>query len=236
MGVRILDRFLDRSQYAIGGGTVLAARWHHRHSTDVDCFIDETTFRSAYESNWEFIMETLREREASGELTVRQQGPQALIMEFTDLGEMSIVSGSNLTRTQESPEYETSTGIRLEPTAEILAKKLVFRVLVGHLKQRDFFDLVVASKCAPKAYQMAMDVLAENERVGLAAILRGQLDHGTLEMGEVKEPYHPRVAEETWELAADLFEGKEIDLPPVPKRSSERERRPDRDDDFEMEL
>ena len=236
MGVRILDKFLDRSQYEIGGGTVLAARWHHRHSSDVDCFIDGNTFRSAYERNWELITETLREHEASGELTVRHQGPQMLIMEFTDLGEMSLISRINLTRTQESSEYERSTGIRLEPTAEILAKKLAFRVLVGHLKQRDFFDLVVASKYAPRAYQMAMDVLTEDEQVGLAAILRGQLDRGTLEMGEVKQPYHPLVAEETWDLAVDLLEGKEIDLPPVPLRSSAQERRHERDDDFGMEL
>ena len=24
----------------VGGGTVLAARWHHRHSTDIDLFYD----------------------------------------------------------------------------------------------------------------------------------------------------------------------------------------------------
>ena len=232
MGVRFLDRFWDRTQYEIGGGTVLAARWHHRYSNDVDCFMDENTFRSTYERNRELITEALRELETSGRLTARHHSSRMLIMEFADLGEMFLVSGGNLTPTQDTSECEASTGIRLESTADILAKKLAFRVLEGRWKQRDFFDLIVASRCAPLAFQTAMNVLTEAERDEIAEILRVQLECATLEMGEIKEPYHPHVAEKTWVLAANLFEGKEIDLPPIPEHSSVRER----DDDFGLEL
>lgn len=233
MGVSFLDRFWDRAQYEVGGETVLAARWHHRlHSSDVDCFMDENTFRSTYERKRGLITEALRELETSGRLIVRHHSSRMLIIEFADLGEMSLVSGSNLTPTQVTSECEASAGIRLESTAEILAKKLAFRVLEGRRKQRDFFDLIVASRCDPLAFQTAMNVLAEAERDEIAEILRVQLECATLEMGEIKEPYHPRVAEKTWELAANLFEGKGIDLPPIPERSSVRER----DDDFGLEL
>ena len=115
MGVRFLDRFWDRSQYEFGGGTVLAARWNHRHSSDVDCFMDENTFRLTYERNIGLITEAIRELEASGRLTSRHHSSRMLIMEFADLGEMSLVSGSILTRTRETSEYEAFTGIRLEP-------------------------------------------------------------------------------------------------------------------------
>ena len=32
---------LDTNQYRMGGGSILVARWHHRHSVDLDFFFDE---------------------------------------------------------------------------------------------------------------------------------------------------------------------------------------------------
>ena len=81
-----------------------------------------------------------------------------------------------------------------------------------------------------------MNVLTAAERDEIAGVLREQLERSTLEMGEIREPYHPSVASGTWELAADLFEGKEIDLPPIPERPSPGEQRRGRDDDFGLEL
>ena len=137
-------------------------------------------------------------------------------MNFAQLGEMSLVAGSRLTPVQESYEYEETTEIRLEPTCEILAKKLAFRVVDGRWKQRDFFDLVVASKCDPKAYEQAMDVLTRREKTAITEILRTRIGSSTLELGEVQDPYDKDVAEATWELAAKLFDGREIELPSLP--------------------
>ena len=39
--VSFLDPWIPRSAYAIGGGTVLAARWKRRFSADIDLFTDE---------------------------------------------------------------------------------------------------------------------------------------------------------------------------------------------------
>lgn len=237
-GIKLLDRFWDRSQYEIGGGTVLAARWHHRHSTDVDCFMNVDTFRSTYERNTSDLEEALSRIEEEGLLTSRSVDSRMLTMKFADLGEMSLISGHSLTRSPETSQFEETTEIRLEPTAEILAKKLAFRVVEGRWKQRDFFDLVVASKCDPDAYQVAMDVLSEGERTSIAQVLREQIGRSTLEMGMIEDPFDSNVADTTWELAADLFEGREIDLPSLQGRRSDkgRDQGLDRDDDFDFGL
>ena len=41
LAVETLDTCIGRETYQMGGGSVLAARWHHRHSTDIDLFFDE---------------------------------------------------------------------------------------------------------------------------------------------------------------------------------------------------
>lgn len=196
---------------------MLAARWNHRHSTDVDCFMKEDLFRSVYELKASNMREMLQELEDDGELTFGELNSRMLVIEFPDLGSMSLISGTNLVRIQDTLECEEATRVRLESSAEILAKKLAFRVVDGRWMQRDFFDLVIASKCDPIAYSLAMDVLTEEERSSVANILRLRLTCSTLELGEIQNPFHADVADQTWELAAELFEGKEIELPPVPK-------------------
>ena len=39
--VETLDQWTGRDTYRMGGGSVLAARWGHRHSTYIDLFFDE---------------------------------------------------------------------------------------------------------------------------------------------------------------------------------------------------
>ncbi|MXW52419.1 MAG: hypothetical protein F4Z66_00220 [Gammaproteobacteria bacterium] len=219
-GVKFLDQFWDRSQYEIGGGTVLAARWHHRHSTDVDCSMNEETFRLVNENESSSMISSLGELEDIGALQDKELHSRVLVLDFTDLGQLSLVAGNRLTRSCQVQEYEVSTGIRLEPTAEILAKKIAFRVLDGRWKQRDFFDLVVSSNCEPEAYKIAIDVLTDKEKNAVGEILRSRLLGSTLEIGDVQEPFDQDVADSTWDLAAQLLEGKDINLPSLPGRET----------------
>lgn len=219
-GVKLLDRFWDRSQYEIGGGTVLAARWHHRHSTDIDCFIKEETFRVAYESDFSSMASLLEELEESGLLQTKELHSRVMVLDFSGLGQLALVASNNLMRGLRVQEYEMTTGVRLEPTAEILAKKIAFSVLDGRWKQRDFFDLVVASNLDPEALKTALDVLTDNEKRTVKEVLLSRLAGSTLELGEIRDPFDQDVADSTWELAAELFEGRDISLPPLPSGPS----------------
>lgn len=214
IGVQLLDKYWRRTQYTIGGGTVLAARWNHRHSTDIDCFMDEPTFRSIYRSSSNHMEETLNELEKTGQLKVKELELNLLVLEFPSLGELSLVADNPLTQNPKSREYEINTGIKLESTAEILAKKLAYRVAGGLWKQRDFFDLVVAHQRDPNAFSTAMDVLADGEKKAIAKTIGENLGNHTLELGNVREPYNQRIADMIWELSIDLFEGRPLKIPP----------------------
>jgi hypothetical protein len=158
----------------------------------------------------------LEELEESGQLQTKELHSRVMVLDFSRLGQLSLVAGSSITRSPRVQEFEVRTGIRLEPTAEILAKKIAFRVLDGRWKQRDFFDLVVASNFDPEAYKTALDVLTDNEKCTVGEILRSRLAGSTLELGEVRDPFDQQVADSTWELAAELFEGRSVSLPPLP--------------------
>ncbi len=213
-GVKILDSYVDRNSYEIGGGTVLAARWQHRHSTDVDLFISTDSYNKMYRQNGDPLQSTLRELEQTGQLRVIQLNEQALVVDFPSLGNLSLVASPTVLPNQEPRQQEETTGIHLEPTEEILAKKVVFRVASIQWKERDFFDLVVASKCDSKAYAVASDLLGEEHKRDTAIVLRARLSRPyALQRGSIIEPYNIHVAEATWELAADLLEGRQIEIP-----------------------
>lgn len=76
------------------------------------------------------------------------------------------------------------------------------------------------SNCDPEAYKIAIDVLTDNEKNAVGEILRSRLLGSTLEMGDVQEPFNQDVADSTWDLAAQLLDGKDIDLPSLPGRET----------------
>lgn len=213
-GVKILDSYVDRSSYEIGGGTVLAARWQHRHSTHLDMFICSESYDKMYSQNVEPLQSALLELEQAGQLRVIQLNEQALVVDFTGLGNLSLIASPTVLHSREVRQQEEITGIHLEPTEEILAKKVAFRVSSIQWKERDFFDLVVASTCDPKAFAMALDLLGESRQRVTAFLLRARLSRPyALQRGSIIEPFDSQVAEATWELAADLFESRPIDIP-----------------------
>ena len=60
-----LAEWLGPEGYVLGGGTVLAARWQHRVSTDIDLFTDLVRYQSAIVSQRERVAEILRSLGAS---------------------------------------------------------------------------------------------------------------------------------------------------------------------------
>lgn len=124
-----LDRWIPRSVYAIGGGTVLAARWHHRLSTDIDLFANEDELNSAFKSNtWTEISEALNQLELEGTITALVLNPTGFSFGLPS-GPISFYSIPYLTTTPISDEREDSTGIGTEHTTEILFKKLRGRMV-----------------------------------------------------------------------------------------------------------
>ena len=143
----------------LGGGTALAARWAHRHSTDVDLFIGLAPYERLFNQRAAFRDHVHRHLGAhavdvdSGLATIHfRQNDQ--------LGEVTLATSTPLTRLPSSSDTVRNTAVHLEATAEILAKKLHYRMfLQARLLPRDLYDLAVASDQDPGPLRSALSVV-----------------------------------------------------------------------------
>lgn len=143
----------------LGGGTALAARWAHRHSTDVDLFIGLAPYERLFSQRLGFRDQVRRHLDAhavdidSGLATIH-------LRQNDQLGEVTLATSPPLTRLPSSSDTVRNTVVHLEATAEILAKKLHYRMfLQGRLVPRDLYDLAIASERDPGPLRTALSVL-----------------------------------------------------------------------------
>lgn len=137
----------------LGGGTALAARWGHRHSTDVDLFVDPEPYAELYRNSQRFCTDIEQHAGAVEQLGV---GPGYTMIALRG-GEITILTTHPLTRRPISSDTVRGTRIAVETTAEILAKKLAHRLSVYHIfVPRDLYDIAVARRFDPEALDTAI--------------------------------------------------------------------------------
>lgn len=144
-----------------GGGTALAARWAHRHSTDVDLFVGNARYR---EFRWN----------TGGRFT----------LDLTTAVAVDTVRG---------------TSVPLETNAEILGKKLLFRMARDQeILARDLYDIAVARQRDPASLRTVLKALRNDQ---LNRIIRALEDHAEAghyhEIPLVLRPADPLLAEES---------------------------------------
>ncbi|MDE3261201.1 MAG: nucleotidyl transferase AbiEii/AbiGii toxin family protein [Acidobacteriota bacterium] len=100
----------------LGGGTALAMRWAHRHSTDVDLFTDGAPYARLYERRAS-LERDLKRRGIP--LTAARIRPRNLKILLQD-SEVTLFSGGPmLPGLPSSGDTVRGTGVQLEATAEI---------------------------------------------------------------------------------------------------------------------
>jgi Nucleotidyl transferase AbiEii toxin, Type IV TA system len=125
--------------WTFGGGTVLMRRYHHRVSKDVDIFVPDPQWLGYLTPRLNPVAEG-----KTGEY-VEQAGFLKL---YFPQGELDFVVAAPLLPSPWLPEPIMGRRIRVESSAEIMAKKLKHRG--AELKARDLFDLAVAIEREPK--------------------------------------------------------------------------------------
>lgn len=157
--LRVTDSLEDLGyadfDFRLGGGTVLMLRLDHRISRDIDLFFDDAQALG-------FLSPRLNDVAASMAGDYQEQANSIKLM--LDDGDIDFIVAGNVTRAAPKPFEFEGRRLWLEATAEILAKKLLYRA--GGFKPRDLFDLGVA---------LALDHSAAYE--ALSATRR---THGTL--------------------------------------------------------
>ena len=187
----------------LGGGTVLAARWHHRVSTDIDLFTNLEHYQGRVADRREEVASTLGRLlsgAAEGAVEVERgwlrvhfrEGPAAL----TTIPRPTI----------RDPYTEVATGTGIGSTAEILARKLQSRILdLGVLTDRDLYDLLVARERDPVALRRVLTSVTDAERAAIASELRS-LPRNWSSGEPVRDPAYPDLLRGLAPRARRLFE------------------------------
>ena len=191
----------ETGSLVLGGGTVLASRWVHRISTDLDFFIDPHDFyrvapalkKLASESRIDDVEST------SGFCKFVADGTTPVSL-FTTRSFFLIPP----------TQREVSTNIRLEHTTEILAKKMYGRVMQnGDFTQRDFYDFCIASIGEPESWQALASRLSDDGVVSIIDELRNPhsspLIRNANKGDDIIEPNYPLVARHLWEASLGLM-------------------------------
>lgn len=157
----------------MGGGTALAARWRHRHSTDIDLFVEPDPYRHfQWNTGGRFTLD-LTASAPVDRLVIGDEG--AYISFHGRAGHVSVAPARGLPSDPWSADAVEDTRVALETTAEILAKKLRFRMARDkELLPRDLYDLALARDRDPPALQTALHALPNDQ---LAELLETFKDH-----------------------------------------------------------
>ena len=160
---------------SFGGGTVLAARWNHRQSFDVDLFCEPTVYgrltpreRSRIERAIGRIGGCSRERTWCEDIAT-----------YTEVGqiEATVLPGSVVIEPSD-PTRLAGTALMLQSSAQILYAKIAWRMYQGgEITVRDAYDLAAASKCDPAALARACEHTSPRVLSTVSAVIVA-LPHG----------------------------------------------------------
>ncbi len=151
----------------IGGGSVLAAHWHHRDSTDIDFAMPGTLLAKFVEAKGDLLYDELMELKKAGKIKRPRVGKRFFEWTWKELGPVSM---SRLSQERRSSviHVESSRGISLAPIQDILAGKLLGRVMKKtKFEARDGYDLCCAFEYEPK---VARKVLKEAMKESMGAL------------------------------------------------------------------
>ena len=153
----ILDRHVtpqtpEQAGWTIGGGTILAARWQHRESEDMDLLVppDTRTLALAMENNPQFHRELRR----AGAREIEIGGFSTITFRR---GRIEMLAAEPEPRAGASKAIVNGKKINVLATTQILTGKFQNRSLRPPV--RDLYDLSVAAERAPKALAEAVNSL-----------------------------------------------------------------------------
>jgi predicted nucleotidyltransferase component of viral defense system len=131
--------------WTFGGGTVLMLRFDHRFSKDIDLFVPDPQYLGYVNPRLGGLAEELTSE--------YEENAQFIKLQFKT-GEIDVVVGQPLTNPHcEWVQYE-GRPVRIETTAEIIAKKMWHRG--DQAKARDLFDLCTVATFEPAAIEAAL--------------------------------------------------------------------------------
>ena len=150
-----LSWLIPEQHLSFGGGTVLAARWQHRTSLDVDLFCDPTVYGRLSRKDRENMEKSLHEIEGCAKEKTWCED----IATYTEIdGIEATILPRVIALEPTSPTTLRGTGLALHGSAQILYAKIAWRMYEGgEIAVRDAYDLAAAGKHDPDALVRACE-------------------------------------------------------------------------------
>ena len=188
-----LARMIRDPFWTFGGGTVLMLRLNHRASRDIDLFVPHPQYLGYV---------TPRLSDPAEDLTHSYVETAEYVKLLMPTGEIDIVVGEPLTDDPFEVIAHRGRQIRVETSAEIIAKKMHHRG--NQAKARDLFDLCAVADGEPDAIAHAAPFFA---RYGRAFIQRMKSSADLLEeeFAQINRLGYRRPFEECVTLAEGLI-------------------------------
>ncbi len=192
----------DWSALLLGGGTVLAMHWNHRHSTDLDFVVEEDEPPDAGA-----LRDGLEALQRQGRIDIWRYARRRSVMLTSGGVRLSFVfEGVDADVTTEG---RTAMDIRCESPGSILTRKLFGRVLdSGQMVSRDFYDFAWAALHRPALWAQVSGSLLPEERRGIVRECRSiaRSRKGRRTGRPVLRPSDPKLARNIWSTCARLLE------------------------------
>jgi predicted nucleotidyltransferase component of viral defense system len=154
------ERFDD---WSFGGGTVLMRRFRHRVSKDVDIFVPDPQYLG-------YVSPRLNDTAA--DLTPSYLETAISVKLYFPEGEIDFIVSPPLTRDPTTLETVLGRRVRVDTTAEIIAKKVWHRG--ADFTARDMFDLALVAEREPTAIEQVAGILRERRDAIRSRIASGE--------------------------------------------------------------
>jgi len=145
--------------WSFGGGTVLMRRYRHRLSRDIDIFVSDPQYLGYVNP---------RLNDAVDELTSKYIEGSEFLKLYFDVGEVDFVVSPPLTKNPTVVESLFGRQVRVDTSAEILAKKIKYRG--PEFKARDIFDFALVVEKESAALAKVRPLIRERRDAILARI------------------------------------------------------------------
>lgn len=154
-----LEARIPNAPWTFGGGTVLMLRIGHRQSKDIDLFVPDPQYIG-------YVNPRLSEVAAG--VSADYEEAAEFIKLFLPDGEIDVVAGPALTARPFDLVGYGEGMIRVETSAEIIAKKMWHRG--DRAKGRDLYDLCSVANAEPEQISVAGPFMARHARAFLCAL------------------------------------------------------------------
>ena len=139
-----LEQEVPDAVWTFGGGTVLMLRIAHRQSKDIDLFVPDPQYLGYVSPRLSDVAEAI---------SADYEEAAEYLKLFLPEGEIDVVVGQSLTAAPFEAVSYRGRQIRVETSAEIIAKKMWHRG--DRAKARDLFDLCAVADAEPDQIQRA---------------------------------------------------------------------------------